>query len=71
MSRAIAYDALAPAPSGAAPDAAYERLLGAFPQDPGAPGDLIDALHFGRKVDRSLALLRAAGVRLTSTGDCG
>ena len=50
------------AESVASPDvrAAYGRLLAAFPQDPGAPGDLADALHFGEKVERSLAILAAA-----------
>jgi len=38
--------------------AAYDRLLAAFPQD--GVADLADALHFGRKVERSLALLTAA-----------
>ena len=75
MSRTIAYDALASTPSPAAPDEAYARLLGAFPQDPGAPGELIDALHFGQKVDRSLDLLRAAhrefGPRLVVANSLG
>ncbi|MGB2781740.1 MAG: phosphoadenosine phosphosulfate reductase family protein [Phycisphaerae bacterium] len=59
MSRATVSERPA-ASTRAAPDprGAYERLLGTFPQD--GVTDLVGTLHFGEKVERSLALLAAA-----------